>query len=236
MMSTAEFEAYCNCDLSTDEGKWLVAQTLASEHGEQYVWCPYCGDYSDSQGAYNGSFIPASMDNGRGFAQTGGCPPGVDCEYKHGELVSMTPHQYDIGAGDTGLLIGRMILEGAVTGLAGEGLGLLVLRGGRWVYLAYKASQASKASASATYTYTKTAASHLTEYIKTGEYAGKKARSYMDSPLLIQEIINTGKGVVDKYLPNALRFEVEGAYRNSVGTYELVIDPKTNLIYHFLFR
>lgn len=62
------------------------------------------------------------------------------------------------------------------------------------------------------------------------------SRPYINSPLTIQEIEATGKGVPDPGgLPNALRYDVPGTYNGSRGTYQLVIDPKTNTVYHFLF-
>jgi len=62
------------------------------------------------------------------------------------------------------------------------------------------------------------------------------SRPYINSPLTIQEIEATGKGVADPGgLPGALRYDVPGTYNGSNGTYQLVIDPKTNTVYHFLF-
>jgi len=58
----------------------------------------------------------------------------------------------------------------------------------------------------------------------------------MNSPLTIQEIIATGKGVPDPGgIPGALRFDVPGAFRRSAGTWELVVHPETKMIYHFNF-
>ena len=83
--------------------------------------------------------------------------------------------------------------------------------------------------------YTKTAAKHLTDVVKKGAHKGKLARPYMNSPLTIQEIMATGKGVPDAYAKGALNFKVSGTFRGSKGTWELVIDPNKNLIYHFNF-
>jgi filamentous hemagglutinin len=70
----------------------------------------------------------------------------------------------------------------------------------------------------------------------------------VNSPGIIQEIIATGKKVPDPGgIPGAMRYEVPGTMsRPGVaagdpdatvkGTYELVIDLKTNTVYHFLFR
>lgn len=74
------------------------------------------------------------------------------------------------------------------------------------------------------------------------------SRPYMNSPLTVQEITSTGAGVPDPGgLPGALRYDVPGTIsrpgapvgaQNATvsGTYELVIDPNTNTVYHFLFR
>ena len=74
------------------------------------------------------------------------------------------------------------------------------------------------------------------------------SRPYVNSPLTVQEITATGKGVPDPGgLPGALRYDVPGTMSRPGaavgdpnptvrGTYELVIDPKTNTVYHFLFR
>ena len=59
-------------------------------------------------------------------------------------------------------------------------------------------------------------------------------RPYINSPLLIQEIIDTGLGVADEFIPGALRYDVPGAFNGSEGIYQLVID-ETNTIFHFLF-
>jgi hypothetical protein len=61
------------------------------------------------------------------------------------------------------------------------------------------------------------------------------SRPYINSPLLIQEIIDTGLGVADPGgIPGALRFDVPGTFNGSEGIYQLVID-EANTIYHFLF-
>jgi len=85
------------------------------------------------------------------------------------------------------------------------------------------------------YTYTKSAENHLNELVKRGEHAGKLTRPYMRSPLAIKEIMATGQGVADKSAAGALRYAVPGTFRGSAGTWELVVNPQTNLIYHFNF-
>ena len=95
-------------------------------------------------------------------------------------------------------------------------------------------SQVAKAGDSL-YTFTKSAGKHYDEIIKHGPNAGQLARPYMRSPLTIKEIMATGKGVPDATAKGALNFNVPGTFRGSKGTWELVIDPKKNFIYHFNF-
>ena len=62
------------------------------------------------------------------------------------------------------------------------------------------------------------------------------SRPYLNSPLTIQEIESTGLGVTDPGgIPGALRYDVPGSFNGTPGSYSLVIDPNTNIIYHFLF-
>jgi hypothetical protein len=44
------------------------------------------------------------------------------------------------------------------------------------------------------------------------------------------------KPVPDSWGTGALRWEVPGAFRGSEGTWELVVHPESNLIYHFNFK
>jgi hypothetical protein len=78
------------------------------------------------------------------------------------------------------------------------------------------------------YTLTRTVAGHVAE------------RPYVNSSLLIDEIVATGRGVPDAFIPGALRFDVAGSWAGSFGvrqgTYELVIHPQTRVVSHFLFR
>jgi hypothetical protein len=85
------------------------------------------------------------------------------------------------------------------------------------------------------YSFTKSAAKHLTEVVKRGENAGQLSRPYMRSGLVIQEIMNAGKGVPDATYKGGINYQVPGVFRGSAGTWELGINPKTNVIYHFNF-
>ncbi len=87
------------------------------------------------------------------------------------------------------------------------------------------------------FTYTNTAAKHFTEFVKKGPNAGKLSRPYMKSQLTIEEIMTAGKPIPDPGgIPGGLRWDVPGVLRGSEGTWELVIHPETNVIYHFNFK
>jgi hypothetical protein len=61
-------------------------------------------------------------------------------------------------------------------------------------------------------------------------------RPYVNSRLLVQEIIDSGPGAADPGgIPGGLRWDVEGAFNGSKGVYELVVNPATKQIVHFLF-
>ena len=63
-----------------------------------------------------------------------------------------------------------------------------------------------------------------------------KSRSYINSRLLVSEIIKSVKPVADKYLVNGLRWVSPGTLNGTKGVWELVIDMNTRTIVHFLFR
>ena len=93
-----------------------------------------------------------------------------------------------------------------------------------------------KASAQSGFTFTNSAAKHFDDIVtKNGWVNGKAARPYMNSPLTIQEIMATGKGLPDATAKGALNFRVPGAFRGSNGTWELVVDPVKKHVYHFNF-
>lgn len=86
------------------------------------------------------------------------------------------------------------------------------------------------------FAYTKSAAKHFAEPVKHGVNKGQLARPYMKSPLTIQEIMSTGKGIPDTTFKGGLNWRVPGTFRGSQGIWELGINPETNVIYHFNFR
>ncbi|MFZ4863229.1 hypothetical protein ACL9RF_13715 [Sphingobacterium sp. Mn56C] len=87
----------------------------------------------------------------------------------------------------------------------------------------------------AEYTFTKSAGKHLTEVVTKGANKGQLSRPYMNSPLTIQEIMSTGKGSIDATFKGGMNWKVPGTFRGSQGIWELGINPKTNVIYHFNF-
>ena len=66
--------------------------------------------------------------------------------------------------------------------------------------------------------------------------SGHGNRPYQDSKLLINEIINSSEPIQDPQGTNALYWEVDGSFSNSNGTYELLIDPETNTVWHFVYK
>lgn len=61
-------------------------------------------------------------------------------------------------------------------------------------------------------------------------------RPYQDSKLLINEIIESEPPVPDPRGTNALSWTVEGTFNGSTGYFELIIDPETNTVWHFVFK
>ena len=86
------------------------------------------------------------------------------------------------------------------------------------------------------YQYTRTAGNHINDIVTRGEFKGELARPYLNSPNTISEIVGTGRGVPDPGgVAGALRYDVPGTFRNTQGTWELVVHPETKTIYHFNF-
>jgi RHS repeat-associated protein len=87
------------------------------------------------------------------------------------------------------------------------------------------------------FTLTGTVAGHLSDTVGgVGEYSGSLARPYLQSPSTINEIMATGQGVADPGgVAGALRYDVPGTFRGSSGTWQLVVNPNNNIIYHFNF-
>ena len=58
----------------------------------------------------------------------------------------------------------------------------------------------------------------------------------MKSSSTIRNVMKAGRGVPDQYFRGGVNYKVPGTYNGSNGVYELGINPKTNTIYHFLFK
>ncbi len=81
-----------------------------------------------------------------------------------------------------------------------------------------------------------TVAKHLNDVVQHGQYKGELARPYLNSKLTIQQIMEAQDPIPDPGgIPGGLRWDVPGWFRDSYGTWELVIDPSTNTIVHFNF-
>ena len=61
-------------------------------------------------------------------------------------------------------------------------------------------------------------------------------RPYQDSKLLINEIIESMPPMPDSRGTNAWSWTVEGAFNGSTEYYELIIDPNSNTVWHFVFK
>ena len=82
-------------------------------------------------------------------------------------------------------------------------------------------------------TMTRTVEQHITDVGKDGTLS----RPYGDSRLVIQEIMDAAEPTPDPGgVPGALRWDVPGTMGKSSGTWELVVNPETKMILHFLFR
>ena len=81
---------------------------------------------------------------------------------------------------------------------------------------------------------TDTVKQHLADVSKGG---GKLSRPYGNSSLTLQQIMDSSDPVPDPGgVAGALRWDVPGTMNGSSGTWELVVDPKTDTILHFLFK
>ncbi|MHC5410019.1 T7SS effector LXG polymorphic toxin [Listeria seeligeri] len=83
-----------------------------------------------------------------------------------------------------------------------------------------------------------TVQNHINDIVRKGTNKGQLSRPYIDTDgttLLLDEIMNAASPVKDSVLSNGLRWDVEGVFRGSKGTWELVIDKSTNTIVHFNF-
>lgn len=61
-------------------------------------------------------------------------------------------------------------------------------------------------------------------------------RPYINSTQTIQQIMQTAQPIKDPGTANGLKWVVEGIYNGAQGIYELVINPDTMTILHFVFK
>jgi len=100
-----------------------------------------------------------------------------------------------------------------------------ILQIGPTDYLARTFVDALLAGKDSPYTFTETVLNNLA------------SRPYINSTLLIQEILAVGTPLPDPQgVPGLVRYDVPGANGTSLGTWQLVINPTTNKIYHFQFQ
>lgn len=74
------------------------------------------------------------------------------------------------------------------------------------------------------YSITKTVANNLS------------LRNYIKSPSTIKNIMEVGASTPDKFFKGGINYRAAGALRGKQGVWELGINPKTRVIYHFLFK
>ena len=116
-------------------------------------------------------------------------------------------------------VVGGAVIGAVFGGATGYGVGLMY--GGT---VSMTAAVSRIASNPSVLKVTQTVANHI------------KSRSYINSRLLVSEIIKSVKPVADKYLVNGLRWVSAGTLNGTKGVWELVIDMNTRTIVHFLFR
>ena len=145
------------------------------------------------------------------------------------QTISDLPNMsaYEIGYGAEKLVETVALTKGA-------GLATNAVKSAAMVSKASSLGNAARAGSKG-FTFTKTAAKHFDDIVTKGANKGQLSRPYMNSPLTIKEIMATGKGIPDATAKGALNFRVPGTFRGSQGTWELVVDPNKNLIYHFNF-
>jgi hypothetical protein len=138
-----------------------------------------------------------------------------------------TPLAEDWQAGNEGEAVGRAIFSFAEAVVGAKGV-TKAIRGMR------SADNAAAAGipAAQDLTLSRTVANSLNEVSR----AGTVARPYVRSRLVVQEIMAAAKPVADPGgIPGGLRWDVAGTYNGSQGIWQLVVDPSSSTIVHFLF-
>lgn len=144
--------------------------------------------------------------------------------------------------------LGKAALKGAVTGLAFGAVGKIAGKAVKAVKVAKSLKNSSKISKTAKVASKLKVVSRNSTKVKRLISSASKlkysktalkhinSRSYMNSTLTIQEIMRSVNPTVDKSLKNGLKWVVQGSYRGTPGTWELVVDCSKKTIVHFLFK
>ncbi len=77
----------------------------------------------------------------------------------------------------------------------------------------------------------------LNEVVRHGKFRGELDKPFLGSPLTAREIMGARGPIPDPHgIPGGLRWDVPGTFRGQTGTWELVIDTRSNTIVHWDFR
>lgn len=118
----------------------------------------------------------------------------------------------------------RYVVGGAVIGAAfgaATGYGVGLMHGGT---VSMTSAVSNVAKNPSNLKITKTVANHIPK------------RSYINSKLLVSEIIKSVRPTKDVSLKNGLRWVTPGTHNGTKGVWELVIDMDSKTIVHYLFR
>ena len=203
----------------TDPSGMIECMGARDSQGNPTNVCTFGGMKQDDQhtrdqsGDPNGANTQVAQNTGRnGLDYSSNCTPL--CMMLGGPVYDANGNEYDHEAFTLGLhAAADTLVIGGVVGTA------VVL-----------APEVTISAARNGYTLTRTVEGHAEE------------RPFVNSPLTIRNIISAGRRMPDPGsggrlgIPGAFRYEVPGSFGRSPGTYELVIDPKTNTIYHMQFR
>ncbi|MFZ1249657.1 MAG: PA14 domain-containing protein [Candidatus Saccharimonadales bacterium] len=111
---------------------------------------------------------------------------------------------------------------GIALAAVGAGGAIIAAKAAKTVTIAYRASQARKAVP--ILSYTKTATTHV------------GTRPYMESKLLIKEIMSTKPTADPRKAKGTVAWLAKGSMNGRKGTYELVVNPRSKKIVHFVFK
>jgi len=203
------------------------------------------GAFSVAQGGeFHTGFISGAVAKGASL----GSEPGTDLGDALGSETSVarTAFVATVG-GTTSMLTGGKFSNGAITaafaylhnGLRGRGVtGLLDDLGN---LLSKSFPQTFQSINQAFYRFNSGLSNLISQPPKDYTFTktvlnNAASRPYIQSPMTIKEIIASGRGVPDPGgVSGALRYDIPGAFNGSQGRWELVVNPATKTVYHFLF-